>query len=122
MHKSIQIILITLFALIVTQLKSQMSYQDEEGATHLLDKISLADLEIKPYDEWYISGITEFDPSIKMDIHDLLQDVTVKVFMATWCGDTKRHLPTFIKTWQVAGLSEDQLEIVAIHLEDGKYK
>lgn len=101
----------------------QQFYIDQDTNKHLLDKIQIEHLQEAPYQEWF--DLEKQDISLDgIPISDFsnLKDVTVKVFMATWCGDTKRHLPEFIKVWQEAGLSEDQLEIIAVHRDGEEYK
>jgi len=46
----------------------------------------------------------------------------VKVFIGTWCGDTKYLVPKFIKTWEQMGLDLDQLSLIALHNEGDLYK
>lgn len=113
----------TLFILItISNLKAQSHYYTKDGQKHLLDRIELADLESQEFNDWYISGKNKYSPELKFDIKSNLENIKVKVFMATWCGDTKFLLPRFVKLWEEAGLQTSQLEIIALHREGDEYK
>ncbi|MHB1355045.1 MAG: thioredoxin family protein [Anaerolineae bacterium] len=42
------------------------------------------------------------------------QDIKVLVFLGTWCSDTKRELPRFFKIMDQAGITEDQVTLIAL--------
>lgn len=98
------------------------SYLDKEGNTHLWGKVEVAQLMEKPYADWYEKYSKDFQPSFKKADAALFKDLSVKVFIGTWCGDTQFLLPKFIKSWQQMGLSEEQLTIIALHHEGENYK
>lgn len=117
--------LINAFAFIlitIGNVTGQQFYIDQDTNKHLLDKIEIAHLQEAPYQEWFDQDKQDISlDGMKSDFSNL-KDIKVKIFMATWCGDTKRHFPEFIKIWSEAGLSEDQLEIVAVHRDGEEYK
>lgn len=119
-HSSIIAIIILL--ILSTNLFTQGSYLDDEGNKHLLGSISLEQLESEDFKDWYVKGVQEYTSNFDANVAANLSDVNVKIFMATWCGDTKRLLPEFIKTWTDAGLKESQLEVIALHREGKEYK
>lgn len=59
-----------------------------------------------PYSTWYIAGFDDYQ--LKTDaINKLLEinkeDLTIKVVMGTWCPDSRREVPRFMRvlgTWQ----------------------
>jgi len=98
---------------------AQESYTSKKGDVHLLGNIDLEDLRQAPYDEWF-EAPSEADYQLRYG--ENLENHKVKIFLGTWCGDTKEWLPEFIKLWRDNGLSEDQLEFIALHNEDEQYK
>ena len=59
-----------------------------------------------PYSTWYDKGFDEYQPKSEV-INNLLDinknDLTIKVVMGTWCPDSRRELPRFMKVlslWQ----------------------
>ncbi|MFT4567715.1 MAG: hypothetical protein ACI9FN_002682, partial [Saprospiraceae bacterium] len=99
---------------------AQLSYTS--GAkTHLWGTIEVKDLEKETYAEWYKESQDEFSPKLLSHHYSELQDVTVKIFLGTWCGDTQSFLPKFIKIWEQAGLPINQLKLIALRGEE-QYK
>lgn len=85
-------------------------------------KISVEQLKETPYRDWFEKQSMDHTSDLLPSDIKHLKDVTVKIYLGTWCGDTKYLLPRFIKTWEQLGLSEDQLELVALHHEGDLYK
>jgi len=101
---------------------SAQSYIDKKGETHLWGVCDLNDFQKDPYSKWYQKNITDFSSTLTKEDGKLFQNTKVKVFIGTWCGDTKSLFPKFIKSWEQMGLSQDQLEIIGLHHEGEEYK
>lgn len=114
--------LLFLQILLVWSLTAQQSYLDKKGNKHLWGISQVEQLEETPFGEWYHKGYDEYTSSLTPADGKLLSDCKVKVFIGTWCGDTKFLLPRFIKAWKTMGLDESQLEIIALHHEAENYK
>ena len=100
----------------------QLTYYSGENL-HFWGPVKIEELENPSFTPWFTPGMEDYTPQI----HDLtyynnLEDVQVILFIGTWCGDTKRNLPKFIKTWKTLGLPESNLEIIALHNEMEHYK
>lgn len=70
-----------------------------------------------PYNTWFTSTFNSYktDQAAISDIKKNLKGVTVKGFMGTWCGDSKRETPRFYKVMEQAGLDEKNIEIVTVN-------
>ncbi len=113
--------LLTLFFLSLTLiLNAQNTYVDKDGKTHLLGKIKADHISKGEFKDWGYE-IPE-ERKLHEDITSKLKDHKVKIFLGTWCGDSKQWVPQFLDLWKNSGLSEDQLEIIALHREDEMYK
>jgi len=110
------------FCLCVIQLFGQKEYIDSNGNQHLWGNITINQLQEDPFQEWYTKHYDDQTTELNFSDVSQLKDVTVKVFIGTWCGDTKYLMPRFIKTWTDLGLSTDQLELIALHHEGDLYK
>ncbi len=51
-----------------------------------------------------------------------MQGYQILAFLGTWCGDSKREVPRFLKILETANFPDDQLKIVALDKRKGKYK
>lgn len=51
-----------------------------------------------------------------------LANTQVDIYLGTWCGDSKRWVPQFVKMWKDLGLKEEQLSFTALYDGVEKYK
>lgn len=117
-----KIILTIVLTLISTTCILSQSYTDKKGNTHLWGEVNVDQFRDAPYAEWYEKNRQDFDSKLTPEDKAIYKDLKVKIFIGTWCGDTKYLFPKFIKTWESMGLEEDQLEIIALHHEGDLYK
>ncbi|MEM9528881.1 MAG: hypothetical protein AAGA31_19880 [Bacteroidota bacterium] len=103
--------------------QTPLSYLDNDGNTHLVGKLSLVDLQAAPYAEWYAENASAIPTLTELPAWaDELQDTKVKIFLGTWCGDSKRWVPRFTALWEKLGLNGDQLEFIGLYNGEEKYK
>ena len=107
--------------ILIVQLYGQ-SYIDKKGNINLWGALNVEDLSSGQFEEWYNKNSKDYESELSPNDGLLLKDTKVKVFLGTWCGDTKFLVPKFIKTWKQMGLSESNLELIALHQEGDKYK
>lgn len=104
-------------------LKGQATYLDKNGQPQLWGKIELADLQVAPYQEWLQDNYEAFQPKLGEEFPlSNLKNTEVTIYLGTWCGDSKRWVPRFIKLWDELGLDRQQLAFVALHNESDVYK
>ena len=92
------------------------------GDQQLWGVVTTEDLMQEPFQEWYKSNQEDHASTLTQEDGKHLKDVQVKVFLGTWCGDTKFLVPKFIKVWNQMGLDESQLQIIALHVDSIMYK
>lgn len=82
----------------------------------LVGTIHQKDLEQAPHGAWYDPMYQSYSPSdeelevIKEHIHDY----EIKLFMGTWCADSQREVPKFMKLLELSDYNMDNLEINAV--------
>ncbi len=103
---------ICLFLLSAILLPAQ-SYIDKKGNTHLWGSCDVSQLKSGDYKDWFKKNYDEFDSKLTSSDGKLFEDIRVKVFIGTWCGDTKYLVPKFVKCWEQMNLSEKNIEIIA---------
>jgi len=113
---------ITLFLLscltfpVIAQLTST-SYQTEAGDTHLLGLIERATLETEPFQEWFklVYDRYQVDEKTIEKINSHYQsDVKVKIYLGTWCGDSKRHVTRFLKIVDESDIDMSMVELIGL--------
>jgi tetratricopeptide (TPR) repeat protein len=97
----------------------------QTGEPQLLGKCSLDDLRKEPYSEWYTKNYADYEPNPAI-VEQLRafnrEDISVTVFLGTWCGDSRREVPRFIKVLDAAGFPQQAVTVIAISAEDSVYK
>ncbi len=73
-------------------------------------------LEQEPFGSWFNSNYENYtvDKETLNKISPYLKDVKIKVFMGTWCGDSKRETPTFYKILDKAEFDYQNLELITV--------
>jgi tetratricopeptide (TPR) repeat protein len=100
-------------------------YENSRGESHLCGSFQIEELEKDTiFKQWFNKNYLDFKVSNKKRtwIKDL-KNVEVDVYLGTWCGDSKKWVPKFIKLWDEIGLNRNQLKFIALYgFVDGKYK
>lgn len=97
--------------------KLEKAAQKLEQKTMLVGQIEKTDLMQPPFDGWFTPGYESYSPAeaememIKENISDF---DNIKIFMGTWCGDSKREVPHFYKILELADFDLGKVEIVAV--------
>ncbi|KAB7528091.1 thiol reductase thioredoxin [Flagellimonas olearia] len=96
----------------------------EDGKRFLVGKINLDGLRSQPYQQWYLQGHQSYsvDSTMVNLFKEKLSDYTITLFLGTWCGDSKRETPRFVKILEAAEFPMDQLQIIALDRRKGHYK
>ncbi|MEM9548467.1 MAG: hypothetical protein AAGA77_20955 [Bacteroidota bacterium] len=107
--------------MVIFQIHGQ-TYTDKKGNVHLWGKVKVDDLKNAEYGEWYTRNMKNYKTYLSETEGKLFAGCSVRIFLGTWCGDTKFLVPKFIETWKAMGLKEDKLELIALHHEGDNYK
>lgn len=96
--------------------QSQPKLNQEETKHMLVGQINQQGLQAGVYGQWFNKNLKEYKVKTKALNFDKseLKNIKVKIFMGTWCGDSKREVPRFFKIAQHAGITNQQIEMVAI--------
>ncbi|WP_010521085.1 tetratricopeptide repeat protein [Aquimarina agarivorans] len=117
--------LLSLLIFSATFSQDLVRYTNNNGESHLSGNFKIEDLEKDPeFKKWFVKNYTAYKTSeIKEDWANRFKDVTVQIFMGTWCSDSKKWVPKFVKLWDELGLKRTQLNFVALYDSiEGKYK
>ncbi|WP_127139510.1 thioredoxin family protein [Flagellimonas marinaquae] len=96
----------------------------ENGRQLLVGQINLEGLQTQPYNHWFQQGLDSYqvDETLTTVLKEKLNEYHIKLFLGTWCGDSKRETPRFIKILKAIDFPMDQLEIIALDYRKGHYK
>ena len=115
--KKIIYILIALFIVSCAPIQKKASaVKDKDG--NLVGIATKKDFQQEPYaSEWFndFYSYYEVDENITNQLKPHLKDVTIKGFMGTWCGDSKREIPNFYKLLDKSEFNYKNLELVTVN-------
>jgi len=97
---------------------------DDKGKEKLLGKINRDGLTSNSFKKWFGKSYDNYIPNNKVinTLETSLNDYTIKLFLGTWCGDSKREVPRFYKVLDAVNFPETQLEVIAVDRTPEAYK
>lgn len=98
--------------------------KDKRGNDMLIGQCTRAALVQPPFEEWFQANYDSYtvDSFTCTFISPLLKDKTITIFLGTWCGDSKREVPRFLKMLDCCGFPEDRIILVMLSNQDSAYK
>ncbi len=68
------------------------------------------------FSSWFDRNLTNYKPDITTvnNLKPLLKGVTVKTFMGTWCGDSKRETPRFYNIMDAAEFDYTNMTMITV--------
>lgn len=117
-----------------TEITDSITSEEEEKLPILTGIQSRQAISEAPYDSWFGPNYATYivDTESLEKIVPLFKDVTVKIFMGTWCSDSQREVPNFFKILDAMNVYEknvsvknyelitvDEDKVTPEHLEDG---
>ena len=123
--RSIQ--LFTLCFFVLSSVSSQDLHQEvvtEAGFQFLLGPITKDLLKQSPYKDWYDPNYNTYEPSADATagIKEMIKKHHILIFLGTWCGDSKREVPRFLKIMDLAEVKKDRIKIIAVDRREPNIK
>lgn len=97
---------------------------DTNNQPYLWGEINKEGLTNPPYADWFSKNYSQYTiaPETIQNIPDNFRDYSITIFMGTWCGDSKRQVPPFLKILDSIHFPENQLKIIAVGRDGNTYK
>lgn len=91
---------------------------------HLLGVHPITDLRQAPFADWFLPNYQAYQPDSLLipKIKELLKGKNLKIFLGTWCGDSKREVPRMLKILAAAGFDSSKLQLVFVNNTAEQYK
>lgn len=105
---------------VVQQVASDTSPQDvdfSDQSTWILGYFNLNRLIQLPYSTWYSSGYDDY--KYNSDAIDKLKeieksDITIKIVLGTWCPDSRREVPRFMRVLNAWNFTQDKVQLIGV--------
>jgi thiol-disulfide isomerase/thioredoxin len=96
---------------------SQVKVNYAEQTTWLLGYFNLSQLSAEPHAAWYIKGYDEYSYNTDA-INKLLEinkeGLSVKIVMGTWCPDSRREVPRFMRILDIWKFPHDKIIFIGV--------
>ncbi len=124
MNRIIQLVFLVALSTTISGQQINQEIKIEGNQPFMVGQIDLNGLNSNSYQNWYNTNHkayqvdTELVSAFKSDLvkHKIL------IFMGTWCGDSKREVPRFIKILEATDFPMENLKIVAVDRRKDYYK
>jgi thiol-disulfide isomerase/thioredoxin len=93
----------------------QINFSSQE--TWLLGYFKAARLSQEPHSAWFIKGFDEYRFSAEAvnRLKDLItQDLQIKIVLGTWCPDSRREVPRFMRVMREIVFPEQKIEFIGV--------
>lgn len=100
-------------------------YNFSDGRSVLLGQCNLKAFDNPHFSNWYQTyfELYEINEAAIQLLNQQIQSIdSIEIYFGTWCGDSKREVPAFIKVLNKAGLSEDKFKLIAVNSGFQQYK
>jgi thiol-disulfide isomerase/thioredoxin len=92
-----------------------VNYSD--ASTWILGYFKVGRLSQEPHSEWFIKGMDEY--SYNPQSVDTLKGInkeglSVKIVLGTWCPDSRREVPRFMRVLQGIGFPADKVSLIGV--------
>lgn len=111
----------------ITEMNNTIPYEE---SVMLIGKSDRNGLQMDAFKEWFDLGYNNYkiNPETSEKLKPLLKDVSITVFMGTWCEDSQRDVPFLYKILDEVGFDESKLTLINVSeekttpqgFEDGK--
>lgn len=99
-------------------------YKNTKGESHICGEFPLNYLEHdSTYSSWFLKNYSELKlPKKRLKLKSKLKNTTVDIYLGTWCGDSKKWVPKFVRLWDELGLKRSQLRFIGLYNDKERYK
>ena len=82
-------------------------------------------LTVEPFGKWFNTNYDSYHPNaatIGTLKKQSVEAISIKVFFGTWCGDSKREVPRFLKLLSVISFPEKKVHLIGVGNGDSLVK
>jgi tetratricopeptide (TPR) repeat protein len=116
--------IIFLFALLVAGLSATAQPASDKNRI-LIGTCNKDSLKTEHFAKWYTAGYESYQPNA-VTLASLKKmnnsDISIELFFGTWCGDSKREVPRFLKLLDHVSFPDKRLKLIALGGSDSLVK
>jgi thiol-disulfide isomerase/thioredoxin len=88
-----------------------------DQSTWLLGYFNPAQLSRPPHSEWYLKGFDQYQPNVEAmtRLQTIIKDdLTITIVMGTWCPDSRREVPRFMRVLDLWNFPQDNVTFIGV--------
>ncbi|MCX6318420.1 MAG: hypothetical protein NTW29_14105 [Bacteroidetes bacterium] len=104
---------------------STIARSQADNNTLLYGVCTIDSLQNAPYNKWFTQGYTAYQPhagTMQQMKKINTADLRIEVFFGTWCGDSKREVPRFLKLLDELSFPAHKTKLIALGTGDSLVK
>ncbi len=113
-----RLIIVLIFILFTFSLAAQnkIVVDEKSGKPMLIGVCSIEAFHDSSFDWWYKTEFQNYDSNkeIIKKLNDKLNNYEIEIILGSWCSDSRREVPRFIKILKKDGYNFDRLKIYAV--------
>ncbi len=115
-HILLVLLVFSIGPIVIAQNLNRSVYDSIRKKPILIDHISIEGLQQGEFASYYFKEYESYRPNPKVlnQLYDLMADVKIRIVLATWCIDSKRQVPRFIKILDQLNFDLHQLEMIGV--------
>ncbi len=116
MKKKIFIIFALIIVISCKEIINKVIVDEKTGRSMLVGVTDRSAFELPDFSEWYNSTYNVYEPDkfLLEQIKNLSDSIYIQIFMGTWCSDSRREVPRFLKIMDLAGFDQQDLQIINV--------
>lgn len=78
-------------------------------------------LIVEPFGKWFTTNYDNYQPAIETitNLKKLsLENISIQLFFGSWCGDSKREVPRFLKLLSLISFPENKIQLIGVGTGD----
>jgi thiol-disulfide isomerase/thioredoxin len=91
-----------------------------DATTWLLGEITPSMLHSQPHSDWYFDGYGHYQPDMTILAELMEQEtdgLTITIVLGTWCPDSRREVPRFMKITDLWGFPKDKIRFIGTDID-----
>ena len=117
MKNIILILCVLLLSIECKETDNKLIIDEKTGKSMLVGQTDRSAFELPDFNEWYSTQYIGYEPDefIVGQIKELSDSIEIQIFMGTWCIDSRREVPRFLKIMDQSEFEQDKLQIINVN-------
>lgn len=98
------------------EIVNKVTVDDKTGKPMLVGITDRSAFELPDFTEWYNNEYVDYEPDVFLleQIKGVSDSIDIQIFMGTWCIDSRREVPRFLKIMDKSKFNQNKLQIINV--------